>query len=173
MCSAKGGIEISNERHCLTQLSPTPLSLPCLVSFELSESQKRPRLPCQHLEGPPLGLRAQPLEEAAGGRQRGAHAQMVGAPALGLSMKSLTAECSASLGPRLHACDRAAAHCPSSSVTFRAAGGHLLTLPGLLPQAAIRGADKGGIFPSSGFIGPSNALHSRSWEREEAPVVSN
>lgn len=58
VCSAKGKIEISNERHCLTQLSPTPLSFPCLVSFELSESQKRPRLPCQHLEGPPLGLRA-------------------------------------------------------------------------------------------------------------------
>ena len=49
----------------------------------------------------------------------------------------------------------------------------LLTRPGLLPQTASYPADKGGFFPSPGFTGPSDALHSRSWVKVEAPVVSN
>lgn len=77
------------------------------------------------------------------------------------------------IGLRLHASDTAAARWSSSGITFLAAGGHSLILAGLLPQAAIHPADKGGFFPSPGLTGPVNALHSRSGEREEAPVVSN
>ncbi|XP_021565523.1 SH2 domain-containing adapter protein B [Carlito syrichta] len=41
--------------------------------------------------------------------------------------------------------DRAVACCPSPGITFRAAGGHSLILPGRLPQAAIYQADKEGF----------------------------
>lgn len=57
-------------------------------------------------------------------------------------------------GPWPHASDRAAVHCPSSGITFRAAGGHLFTLPGLLSQAAIHGADKGGLSLPLGLQAP-------------------
>lgn len=68
----------------------------------------------------------------------------------------VAAVCCASLcgpsGPR--ASDRAAAHSPSTGTAFPAAGGHSLTLPGLLPQTAIYSEDKGGFSPPLGLQAP-------------------
>lgn len=49
--------------------------------------------------------------------------------------------------------DSTAAHCPSG-ITFLAAGGHSLTMLGLLPQAAIYQADKGGFSLPVGLLAP-------------------
>lgn len=74
---------------------------------------------------------------------------MAGALALGHSLISfaliwgaVAAVCHASRQPPPHSSDGAAARCPSTGITFLAAEGHSLTLPGLLPQAAIYQAYK-------------------------------
>ena len=133
---------------------------------------------CQRLTCPSLGLEPdpqplgawQPAPHVLG--RRSSPGSSTDEPAL--VQRAVTPVCDASRRPSWpHAGDRAAARGPSAGITFRAAGGHSAHPAWAAATNCHFSGRQRGIFPSPGFTGPSNASHSRSRVRVEAPVVSN
>lgn len=143
MCSANGRVEISNERH------PQGLAIPnpplCLAWCHLSSlSLQKGCYYCVSIWKRLLGLGAWPLPRSFPGMR------LCWAPQTWVPTGELVPVWGAGTYRHVLGTELQPATPQPPTHPFRAAGGHSCPLPGLLAQAAIGQADKGGFpFPLS------------------------